>query len=309
MIKKISFLFLILLIAGDSYAQGSEPTMIPQQIYVGDSATLILALPDTEQNVSQTELNDIVLTPLSGYLPSDPNIDFHKITLERRVTGNRLLIEFSAFTPGVLELPVIEIGDEYFIGLTVTVSSLINDRSSHILLGAAAALTIPGTALMLYSLLAFVVFLILFTILFLLKGRKFINKLRQGWKYYWLFSSIRKIEKQLRMAILKDVDKRIILDKLSDEFRIFLSNLIGINCRAMTAVEFELSANDEKLSYLQNPVNLPDYADFFRTCDVLRFSGADIDSQKIVQLLDDLKNILLTLENAKNSRQKEGKTT
>jgi hypothetical protein len=61
---------------------------------------------------------------------------------------------------------------------------------------------------------------------------------------------------------------------------LFLSDLTGINCRTMTAHEFEYN---NRLSSLGS---------FFRNLDELRFSGLEIDNLKITLLLDNLKGYL-----------------
>ena len=100
--RKNFFILYFIIISTISYAQNTGAYLIPRQIFVGDPATLVLPLPPAEQNSA-----DIVITSPSEYLPSDPNIDFHRIILERRIVGSRLLIEFTPFVPGTLELPVI----------------------------------------------------------------------------------------------------------------------------------------------------------------------------------------------------------
>ena len=262
-------------------AQSTNAYLIPRNIFVGDKATLVLPLPASNQNKA-----DIILTSQSDYLPKDPNIDFHRIILEQRTVASRLLIEFTAFTTGVIELPVIEIGDVNYPGLTVTVNSIIDERSSPILSGAASTLAIPGTALMIYGSLALVVIFFLLLILFIFKGRSLLKEKIEKIKRRRFFHSIYKTEKKLRRAVLQGLDKRIILDKLSEEFRIFLSFLTGINCRSLTASEFE-----------QTDVNNIFLSPFFRSCDNLRFSGTDIDREKITKLLDDLLRFLSDLEN------------
>ncbi|MCL2410591.1 MAG: hypothetical protein FWC97_03005 [Treponema sp.] len=300
--RVIIFVVTFFLITSVLYAQSSDAFLIPGHIFVGDRAVLVLPL---EADNTETAFDDIVLLPQSGLLPSDQHIDFHRIVLERRITGNRLLIEFTAFAPGFLELPVIHIGGAYFTDLTITVNSVIQDGSLHILSGAAAALAVPGTAFMIYITIAIIIFAILFVILFMLKGRKLIKKLIQKWKFYRLFNRMRKIEKQLRKAVLKGTDKRIILDRLSDEFRIFLSNLTGVNCRVMTADEFQVSTGESISENFQNKFSLSIFADFFRNCDEQRFSGTVIDKSGILLLLDDLNNFLAMLEKTNKNLQKE----
>jgi len=283
---------ILIIINGNLFAQSFGAQLIPRQVYVGDLAILVLPLPATEQNYP-----DIILTQSS--LPFHENIDFRRIILEQRTTGSRLIIEFSAFVPGVHELPEIEIGGEYFSGLSVRINSIIEGRSDRVLSRTASTLAMPGTALMLYGSMAILVFLLLFTIWFIVKGHVIFLQLREKWKRYRLFASIRKSEKQLRKSIIKGSNNRIILDKLSESFRDFLSTLTGNNCRAMTAKEFETILTQEEGLFLGN---------YFRSCDELRFSGKDINSEDILNLLTDLRQFVGALDIIKSKEtQKEEK--
>jgi hypothetical protein len=305
--KKYSILLLLLFILSSvSYSQNKGAYLIPRQIYVGDPAVLILPLDSTAQDNA-----DIVLTAYShnsaaeSIFQPDVNIDIHRIILERRTVGNRLMIEFTAFVPGLIELPAIEIGEEYFTGLTVTVNSIIDNRSSPVLSGPASSLAMPGTALLLYGSTAVFIFLLLLTIWFILKGRHILRELKTKWKHYRLFASMKKMEKRLQRAVSKGGNKRIILDKLSEEFRIFLSFLTGNNCRAMTAREFEKLPPDFLTAQGFNQLFL---GNFFHTCDELRFSGVNARSQDILHLLADLRQFIDALEKSrkeKNSRREE----
>ena len=275
--------------------QYSGAILIPRVVYVGDQAVLVLPLPTSIKNT-----DDVLLTSLSPNIPKDDNIDFHRVILERRVTGSRLLIEFTAFVPGYLKLPVIEIGGEIFDGLYVTVNSVIDTRKSLELSGYAPSLAMPGTAVILYGAMAVVVFIFLLLLWFIFKGRTFIKLWMEKWKRLRLFTFIRNMERRLQKALLKGGDKRAILDKVSDTFRDFLSVLINTNCRSMTAREF--SNLPEKLIY--DGVFL---GYFFRRCDKLRFSGEDVSVKDISWLLDDLRNYIEKLYTQGNSADSEPK--
>jgi len=286
-----------------AHAQDTGGYLVPRRIFIGDPAVLVLPLPglSSSPDISSGGQNfsDVVLTPLSPDFPLHANIDFYKITLERRPNESRLLIEFTAFAPGILELPVIEIGGEHFSGLTVTVNSIIDDRSSVMLSAPASSLAMPGTALMLYGTMAVIIIFILLAIWFVFKGRVLLQKFSEKWKIWRLFISIKITEKRLYRAVLKGANKRLILNKLSDESRLFLSILSGYNCRAMTAREFqELPFGHLKLKDI-DPLFLPD---FFRRCDELRFSGVFINSDEVLQLLADLHGFVVTLEKAKKEK-------
>jgi len=280
------------------HAQNS-PYLVPRQIYVGDPATLVVPLPPAAHNAPDIILtmrdylsNESFNTSIESLKASNSNLEIYKVTYERRTAGSRLLIEFAAFAPGEIELPFIEIGGEVFTGLTVKVNSLLEAEAAdptgkaRLLSGAAAVLAMPGTALMLYGSLTAIVAVILLAIWFIFKGRAVLKNLREKWKRYRLFAGMYSTEKRLARALARGVDKRIILDKLSGEFREFLSILTGKNCRSMTAREF----NDVFLG------------EFFGICDKLRFSGTDIDPNSIEKLLDDLRKFLYIKKNEEKAK-------
>jgi hypothetical protein len=285
----VNFLVFFLL-SNILHAQSSTFYQIPRRIFVGDPAVLVLPLPAVSVNNP-----DIVLT--ESFFPVNEDIDFHRIILERRTTGSRLMIEFTAYVPGVLELPVIEIGGEYFTGLSITITSILDGRSDRVLSGAASTLAMPGTAFLLFGSMAALVLFLLLIVWFIVKGRVVLRDLRQKWKHFRLFAGIRKVEKRLHRDVVKGLDKRIILDKLSDETRIFLSVLTGKNCRAMTAseivFEFEMLPTEAL------------FGDFFRRCDEFRFSGTKVDSQDILGLLTFLRSHVAILAKSKKHKEKK----
>jgi hypothetical protein len=300
--KKFSALALFLLFCAALYAQSDGAWLIPRTIYVGDPAVMVLPLPASAHDFPDTVISAQEYDILHGnYLPQDDDIDFHRIALERRTSGSRLVIEFAAFVPGILELPPIEIGDMLFDGLTVTVHSIV-DSKNHApgrameLSRPASSLAMPGTAVMLYGTMTGFVLLFLFTFWFILKGRRYLQKWIEKWKLYRIFVSVKNMERRLHRAVLKGINKRDILDKLSDEFRTFLSLLTGCNCRAMTAREFEklppefIPGQGRDSRFLGN---------FFSRCDKFRFSGANVSSEDIFILLADLRFYIGELEKNK----------
>jgi len=294
------FILFIFIITFALHAQNKSAYLVPRIIYVGDSASFVLPLPASTQN------EDFVITSYdTDLLPSAPNIDFHRIILERRIAGSRLIIEFTPFAAGVLKLPDIEIGGDRFSGFTITVNSLIDSRSAPVLSTAASVLAMPGTAVMLYGSMAIIVILILSVFWFIFKGRAAIGRLREKLKRRRLFKSIKNTEKNLYRLVLKGAEKRKILDKLSDEFKNFLSVFTEHNCRAMTAREFteffsqlpqQFFAQEDDASFLGN---------FFRRCDELRFSGSEIDAQAVINLLSELHNFTYALENKEKEKNRE----
>ena len=282
--KRYLALTIFILTCAVSHAQTTQIMLVPRTVFVGDPAVLVLQLPPA-QNVE-----DIVLNALSPDFPTDNNIDFHRIVLERRTGGSRLLIEFTAFVPGILELPVIEAGGERFAGLTVRIESIIDTQGALGLSRPASSLAMPGTAFMLYGTMAGIILFLILVVLFIAKGRTLLNRWIEKYKRWRLFVSIKITEKRLRKILQKGGDKRDILDKLSRVFRGFLSALTEKNCRAMTAREFENLA-------IGSEINGSLLGNFFRRCDELRFSGREINSQDVSMLLDDTRDFFMALRN------------
>jgi len=297
--KKYFFVLFIFILTYSLHAQNRGAYLVPRSIYVGDSASFVLPLP-----ASSTQNEDFVITSYdTDLLPTDPYIDFQRIILERRTSGSRLIVEFTPFAAGVLKLPDIKIGGDIFSGFTITVNSLLDTKSAPVLSSAASALAMPGTAAMLYISIASIVVIILLVLWFIFRGRAAFKKLRERRKRRRLFKSIQSTEKRLYKALSKGVEKRIILDKLSYEFKNFLSILTGNNCQTMTAREFieyfsrlpkELFAAQEDTAYF--------LGSFFRNCDKLRFSGSEIDDKAIHHLLSELHLFTRALEKSEKEK-------
>jgi hypothetical protein len=286
------------LIAGSLPAQNNTGAyLIPPAVYVGDMAGLILPLP----GLAADSAADIILAPDSPDFPSDPDFDFHRILLERRLQGSRLLIEFSAFRPGLLELPPIEIGGERFTGLRVEIRSVIDSSGSGLeLAGPASALAVPGTASMVYGTIAGLVLFAGFIVWLLLRGRRYLHILISKWKRRRLIISMKIIARRLYRTLLKNGKSRETLDRLSHEFRAFLSYFTGENCRAMTSREleqmpvfFESDSEMLKGGFLGK---------LFRRCDELRFSGGAIAAEDVFPVLADLRSFLEALEKAEKEK-------
>ena len=278
---RIIFVFFVFSVVNGIFAQTNAPYTIPRQIYIGDPAVLVVPLPASVENHSD-------IATATG-LPRHNYIDFHKVTLERRTNSSRLIIEFTPFATGELELPLIEISGHYFPDLKITVNSTINRKEAITLSSPASSLAMPGTAFMFYGFMALIVFILLFVIWFFAKGKRLVSIWKEKWKYWRLFTNMRHAERRLYRALLKNTDKRIILNKLSEEFRAFLSVLTKQNCRAMTAIEISGLT-------LQGNVRLPE--SFFTRCDNFRFSGSGAETEDILLLLKELRSFIDAVESA-----------
>jgi len=249
--------------------------MVPSKVYVGDRATLVLPMQGVAANaVINTE------TTFS------PDIIIHHAAIERRPGGNFLIIDFSAYTPGNLELPPLEIAGEIFGDIKIEISSILAaDESAMVLSGPALPLAIPGTSLLIYGSMSAVILLALLGIGGLFWGRKRMKGWLAAWRRRRLIASMMRTEKRLRRALAKGAVRREILDSLSTEFRGFLARFTGENCRAMTAAEIAKLANMDGVFL----------GGFLSHCDTIRFSGDTINGSQALEVLGDLRRFLAGL--------------
>jgi len=275
------YFFLLVFVCGAGFAQDRniDAIMVPPRVYVGDRAALVLPLPGfAVKEDSET----------ASVVSESGDIDIHRALLERRPVGSRLTVEFTAYAPGILELPPIVIAGEVFSGLKIEISSILEGNDAgKILSGPALPLAIPGTSLIIYGTIISILCCLSITFWILFWGRKRIKVWLAAWERKRLLAGMMGIEKRLRKTLARGDDTcRNILDVLSREFRNFLSRLTGERCQAMTAVEFvniELQINKEFLK------------DFFRRCDGIRFRGEEINKKDAMSMLDDIKQFLAEL--------------
>jgi len=246
--------------------------MVPPKVYVGDRASLVLPLHGVAADAA-----------INSSSFSSPDIIIHHAVIERRPGGIFLTVEFSAYTPGTLELPPLEIAGEIFNGIKIEISSILAaDESALVLSGPALPLAIPGTSLLIYGSMSAGIALSLLAIGALLWGRNRLKGWLETWKRRRLIASMLGTEKRLRRALAKGAVRREILDILSTEFRGFLACFTGENCRAMTAAEIAgLASMDGEF-----------LGGFFNRCDALRFSGGGINGDQTLEVLGDLRRFL-----------------
>jgi hypothetical protein len=311
------------------------PYLVPQTVYVGDRATLVVPLSETAARDSGgTAVLDRAALSLLNSDPADSEafsaLELHRVELEHRPAGARLLVEFSAYAPGIFELPPLEIGGNRYSGLRVEVSSILDlDKAGAVLSGPAPPLSVPGASLLIYGILAALVLLLALSLGAALLGRRYFGGWIKKMKRRRLIGSMAGIERRLRRNVRKGnaAGYGESLNVISSEFRAFLSFFTGENCRAMTPAELgrlpplahvvapndgagaENSAEsggagcaeDGRLSVLGGAC----LSDFFYRCDELRFGGREIAGEELSALLGDLKRFLETLDRAERGKFRE----
>ena len=306
MLKKkcLAFLFFLscifsgITVSAQNRQPGNTAYQIPQTVYVGDRAMLVLPLSDHALG------SDIELMPPP--LSSD-DIELHRLVLESRPPGSRLLIEFTAFIPGRFELPPFEADGLRFSGLHLDISSIIADNELPVLSGLAPPLSVPGTGFFIYGVLSALAFVLAAAIWVSVWGRRYFKLWFSVWKRRRLVNIMMRIEKRMRKALASGKNYREILDVISAEFRNFLSLFSGENCRAMTSLELgQLPAG---IFYMLPAESGPGFLEhFFGRCDTLRFGGAEISAGSSGVLLGELRNFLDSLNRALRKNRKQEKT-
>jgi hypothetical protein len=210
-------------------------------------------------------------------------------------------VDFTAYAPGLLELPPIPLGDGEIRGIRVDIASVLGSgKDAMVLSDPALPLPVPGTMLLIYASATGFLLLLLGGIGGSLWARKNLGGLLEIWRKRRLLALMRKTERRLRRRLSGDAgDYPALLGLVSAEFRAFLAYITGHNCRAMTAGEFftlpslfppELPATEELGGeYL---------GAFFRRLDHLRYSGDALEAGDVAAVLDGVRSFTDTLEKA-----------
>jgi hypothetical protein len=289
---------------GQAEAQVSEqetPYLIPQTVYVGDRARLVAPLGPAFSNVEA-----FIMEGTEAFRPSEDLI-INRIAVEHRGGQTRLLIDFIAYRPGVLELPPLGIPSLALRGFPVSgiqvhITSILSG-DSLVLSPAVPPLVVPGTITLIYGTVASLVLLALLGLGIRLWGRGSLQQLGECFRRWRLIRFMKKRLQHLRTMVEGAADGHDageLLALVSSEFRGFLTLFTGINCRALAAGEFTglppLVVCDTQAPDDQGIVTGTFLAGIFRRCDTLRFSGTGISREALLDMLDGLEHFIDALE-------------
>jgi hypothetical protein len=266
--------------------------LVPQTVYVGDRAALVIPLSNAAGNAElplPSETHDIV---------------FHRIRVESRGGEGRIFIEFTAYAPGLLALPPVEIPSGFLTGLRVEITSILErGNEGRVLSDPAPPLSAPGTGLFIYG----TVVCLLLGLFFFLGGtywfRSHFRALLEAWKRRRLIIGMLSLMRRLKREILKGPilpdpgTYGKLLDFFSGEFRSFLARYTGRECRAMTARE---------LHALPLPPEVPAPGGLVRAWDERRYSGSDIKREELLDMLEEARGFTEALEKAERTRNLNG---
>jgi hypothetical protein len=277
-------------------AQVSEqeaPYLIPQTVYVGDRARLVVPLGPAFSNVEAFVME-------GAFRPSEDLI-INRIAVEHRGDQTRLLIDFIAYRPGVLELPTIPslaLRGFPVSGIQVHITSILSG-DSLVLAPAVPPLVVPGTITLIYGTVASLVLLALLGLGIRLWGRGSLQQLGECFRRWRLIRFMKKRLRHLRSMVEGAADGHDageLLALVCSEFRGFLTLFTGINCRALAAGEFVGLPVVCDTQAPQGIVTGTFLAGIFRRYDTLRFSGTSISREALLDMLDGLQHFIGALE-------------
>jgi hypothetical protein len=238
-------------------------------------------------------------------LPQGVNLHLHRLELELWGGVPRLLLDFTAYIPGTLEIPPLLVspasGNTGIRGLKVTIASILAaDGESLILSNPAQPLPVPGTMFIIYGTVTGIILLLLALIGGSLWGRRNFGDILERIRSRRLIKLMGKIERRLRNKLLKGGgDYGEVLKTLSMELRSFLGSLSGLNCRAMTAGEFvSFPVPGEQAGKVGTALTGEYLGTLFHQMDRLRFSGEGIEKDAVIGILDGVKLFIDTLAQA-----------
>jgi hypothetical protein len=228
-----------------------ESSLIPQTVYVGDRARLVVHLGSEFAGIDPFTLED------PAPLPREKDIRIHRLELDYR-RGNRepgrnipgakdgsetprLLVDFTPYRPGLIELPPLSLpGGAGIEGLKVNIASILGSGQEALVLSEPALpLAAPGTMLLIWATVLGLLLLFLGGIGGTLWARKNLGGVMETWRKRRLVALMGKAERRFRQRLSEGGgDYQAILGFVSAEFRNFLGSFTGYNCLAMSAGEF-----------------------------------------------------------------------
>jgi hypothetical protein len=284
--------------------------LIPQRVFVGDRGQLVFPLGGAFAGIPETIIDSPEL------LPRTPDLLIFRVALENRGDSPRLLIDFTAYVPGTIDLPPIEIASFVFTDLRIEIDSILAGEEDPMVLSEAAAfLPAPGTTILIYGTVLGLILLILGTVAGSIWGVPGLRRLWEMTGRRRLIGSMKRILWHLRDSQAKrgSAGDGEIVARLSAEFRTFLCLITGMNCRVQVPREFLSLPVPGSGSERDAGAAAPDVLsgeflrDFFSLCDTLRFSGRIIEAGEVCRLLDRAAVFIKALERVERNRPAGGK--
>lgn len=268
-------------------AKGS--ILIPQTVYVGDRAQLIVPLEPSKA----ATIREGVIIDVSDRLPRSKDVVVLRVEFQRFEGGWRALVDFTAYAPGVVELPRIEAAGVALSGLSVPIASILDAEGGVAELSPLeGALSAPGTALLVYGTVSFLIVTVLVGAFLFLRGPALIAEALERRRRALVARSMRRVTARLAEN-LDTTDPSEFISILFSELRSYLTYRTGVNYIALTPREFPAAVAAEpggstlKGVYVRLEAKDGEFLEgLFRRGDEVRFGGSMATGSELRQALD-----------------------
>jgi hypothetical protein len=244
---------------------------------VGDSGRLVLPLGTAFSGVRG------IVQASPEQLPKTGDLVISRIEIENIRGRARLLVDFTAYVPGTIQFPPIEIAPFVFPGIEVTIASILDtDPGAMVLSPYAPPVPVPGTMGIIYASALGIFVLILLSAALGIWGFPWFRRYRERLQKRRMIRGLSRTVKQLRSLLARDNEAGgTALDRLNGELRRFLEFFTGRPCSSMVPREFlSLTGPDGRGPFLSG---------LFSRCDRLRFGappagGAEVCAEALAIL-------------------------
>ncbi|AEJ20490.1 hypothetical protein [Gracilinema caldarium] len=299
--KRFKFINLVLLLfpvflfsdtPGKSTGSVNSDTLsvvqVPPQVFVGDNAQLVLTMVPNASVGSKTITVDVV-----DKLPQSKAVQISRIELDPHGKNPKISIDFVAFEPGRIPLPSFEIGPYLITKQAIDVTSVLEGGQAGLETAPLEEpLLIPGSRLLLYSIIAGAVLLAALLLTGLIWGSAWYRNVQTWFRK-------RQVSRNLKQTLLH-IEQGIAQGRnpTSDELgtllvllRTYIEQVIAFPCLTKTSQELLAEAGSSPFKNL-----ILRFANLVASLDVLRFSGRIVKSLELKQLCADSRELILLME-------------
>jgi hypothetical protein len=274
-------------VSGQEDPMPDEPFyLLPQTVYVGDTARLVLPLGTTFSGVQSIVLDRPEQLP--GGRDGNRDLVISRVEIENRGGRSRLLVDFTAYAPGLIEFPPIEVAPFVFPGLEVNIASILDTdlpANSRVLSPYAPPVPVPGTMGIIYASALGIFVLILGSAAMGIWGFPWFHRYRKRLLKRRMIRGLSRAVKQFRVLLARDNEAGgMVLDRLNGELRRFLEFFTGRSCAGMVPWEFLAFTGPGQDGQYGGSF----LSGLFSRCDRLRFGGGRIDSAGVLVILDEV---------------------
>lgn len=272
------------------------PYQIPQTVFIGDKGRLVYPLDAYFFNQGDQIIPLEAIDSSQGDLYKD--VVIHRVELSR----GRLIVDFQCWRTGAVRLPPVQMQGRLIEGMEVRVASLLEGKDALTVLSPAMPpMSAPGTLWIISGTVASLLAISSLFLIFALRGGNLFAVWRANSRKRRAIRKSRKAIKKIKTQMAKGRDASgkelpghlttsAAIAELSSEFRQFLENYCGLQCRSLVPAEF---------LKLEFPAGLPSgedspryFSDFFTRCDTMRFSGANISRTAVDNIISEIESYI-----------------